>query len=333
MKQLPLTNPSFRYLEASFKGWLDVLGYAPSTVYNLPLHARELLHYLESEGVQRIGETTTSHIKSYYDKLNERHNVRRGGGLSDAHLNKHLQALRKFTDYLRQVGRLNLDVTAIKNIPQGKPQIDYLTTDEILLLFQATHQETDWGNLSEAKQKAIQSRDRAMLSIYYGCGLRRNEGVQLNVEDIHFDQRQLHVRKGKNYKERHVPISKKSLKYLTEYIYDHRPSLNLTGKQSALFLNYRGKRMQGQGLIIRLKRLQYLAGDIKLQEKEIGLHSLRHSIATHLLQAGMPLESISRFLGHTSLESTQIYTHLTGEKAQSFNNIPTYDNTQLSEDE
>ena len=71
--------------------------------------------------------------------------------------------------------------------------------------------------------------------------------------------------------------------------------------------------MQGQSLAVRLKLLQYYSEDSALQEKEIGLHSLRHSIATHLLQAGMPLESISRFLGHSSLESTQIYTHLSAE--------------------
>ncbi len=337
MKQLPIVNPSFRYLEESFKGWLDVLGYSPSSVYNLPLHVRELLHYLESQGVNHIKATTPNHIKTYYDKLNARSNLRRGGGLSHAHLNKHLQAVRKFTDYLRQVGRLDLDITGIKSVPQEKQLIEYLTEDEINLLFQTTYHEESSGNLSEAKQKAIQSRDRAMLSVFYGCGLRRNEGVHLNVEDINFEARQLHVRKGKNYKERHVPISKKSLKHLTEYVYDYRSYLNISGNQSALFLNYRGMRMQGQGMLIRLKQLQYLTGDTKLQEKEIGLHSLRHSIATHLLQAGMALESISRFLGHSSLESTQIYTHLTaeasGEGGQLFDNLPTYDNTQLSEDE
>ena len=88
--------------------------------------------------------------------------------------------------------------------------------------------------------------------------------------------------------------------------------------------------------MIRLRMLQYHTENIELQEKEIGLHTLRHSIATHFLQAGMKLESISRFLGHSSLESTQIYTHLAGipiERVQPFNNIPKYKIGQLSEDE
>ena len=94
--------------------------------------------------------------------------------------------------------------------------------------------------------------------------------------------------------------------------------------------------MQGQSLMVRLRMLQYHTENIDLQEKEIGLHTLRHSIATHLLSAGMKLESISRFLGHGSLESTQIYTHLAGvphKRSQPFSNVRHYESTQLSEDE
>jgi integrase/recombinase XerD len=100
-------------------------------------------------------------------------------------------------------------------------------------------------------------------------------------------------------------------------------------------------------MLLRLKRLQYLTEDLDLNNKEIGLHTLRHSIATHLLSAGMKLESISKFLGHSSLESTQIYTHLlqesdghahliaeaSSEGDQPYNNIPTYENHQPHEDE
>ncbi|MEQ9006631.1 MAG: tyrosine-type recombinase/integrase, partial [Ekhidna sp.] len=167
--------------------------------------------------------------------------------------------------------------------------------------------------------------------------LRRSEGVALDVVDVNFDRSVLHVRKGKNYKERFVPVSKTNLKYLSDYIYDHRPELLKGSKSDALFIGSNTiKRMQGQSLFVRLKRLQYYTGNVDLIEKEIGLHTLRHSIATHLLKAGMKLESISRFLGHGSLESTQIYTHITGirqEREQPFNNISNYDPIRLSEDE
>jgi len=337
MKKLALSNPSFRYLENSFKEWLDVQGYAESTVYNLPLHVRELLHYLETQGINQIKELNLQLIENHYQKLKERTNQRRGGGLSGGHLNKHIQALRKFTQYLRKVGRVQIPEINLKE-EETEHKIIYLTVDEINLLFKATYQQPEKKpNTSEAVYEAIQARDRAMLAVFYGCGLRRSEGVALDVGDINFDRSILHVRKGKNYKERFVPISKTNLQYLTEYVYDHRPELTLGSKVEALFISYTTtKRMQGQSLFIRLKNLQYQTGNIELQEKEIGLHTLRHSIATQLLQAGMKLESISRFLGHASLESTQIYTHLAGipiERVQPFNNIGNYDPIKLSEDE
>lgn len=122
-----------------------------------------------------------------------------------------------------------------------------------------------------------------MLAIFYDCGLRSNEGVCLDVGDINFDRSILHVRKGKNYKERFVPVSKTNLKYLTEYIYDHRPELLKGSRNEAIFISYQhNRRMQGQSLTIRLKILQHQTGDLDIQEKEIGLHTLRHSIATHL---------------------------------------------------
>lgn len=110
MKNLLLKNPSFRYLEQSFREWLDVLGYAPVSVYNMPLQIRELLHYPESKKIASIKELDIKHVKAHYNKLKERSNVRRGGRLSNDHLNKHIQALRKFTDYLRQVGRLFVSI-------------------------------------------------------------------------------------------------------------------------------------------------------------------------------------------------------------------------------
>lgn len=336
MKKLALENSSYKYLEKSFREWLDVLGYAPTTVYNMPNLIRELFYYLEKQQVGNIKELDISHIESYYQTLKERSNQRRGGGLSSAHLNKHIQALRKFITYLRKVGRLEIPQIKLAN-EENENKLIYLTEGEIRELFEATQKATSNKNKSAEVVTAIQARDRAMLAVFYGCGLRRTEGVSLDVGDINFDRSILHVRKGKNYKERLVPISKTNLKYLTEYVYDHRPELTKGSKVEALFIAYTStKRMQGQSLMIRLRVLQYHTDNIELQEKEIGLHTLRHSIATHFLQAGMKLESISRFLGHGSLESTQIYTHLAGipiERIQPHHNIPKYESTQLSEDE
>ena len=100
------------------------------------------------------------------------------------------------------------------------------------------------------------------------------------------------------------------MNYLQDYVFDYRPTLNKDKREEAFFISSRSKRMDAQSIALRLKLLQHRSNNIELQQKNIRLHVLRHSIATHLLQNGMSLEKISRFLGHSSLESTQIYTHL-----------------------
>ncbi|WP_462248924.1 tyrosine-type recombinase/integrase [Ekhidna sp.] len=311
MKKLTLNNPKYRYLEKSFREWLDILGYAPSTVYSIPNMIREFFFYLESCEVASIELVKPEHFERYLSKLKERSNDRRGGGLSGAHINKHIQALRKLIEYLDKVARVNISQVLLR-AEESDSRITYLTQDEIKMLFQATYQTELKARASDAVVEAIQSRDRAMLAVFYGCGLRRSEGVALDVGDINFDRSMLHVRQGKNYQERFVPISKSSLKYLVQYVYDHRGELLKGNRSDALFVSYTTpRRLQGQSLAHRLKQLQVMTGDLDLLEKEVTLHVLRHSIATHLLEAGMKLESISRFLGHSSLESTQIYTHLT----------------------
>jgi len=151
-------------------------------------------------------------------------------------------------------------------------------------------------------------RDRAMLTAFYSCGLRRNEAYHLDMGDIVLEKSILHVRKAKGYKERIVPITKQGLQHLENYLYDARPYF-CSDKNEAFFVTHYGKRLGGQQMLLRLKALVQSSGNATLQQKGIHLHTLRHSIATHLLQNGMRLERIKDFLGHSSLESTQIYTH------------------------
>jgi integrase/recombinase XerD len=312
MKNLNLKSDHYQYLEKSFKEWLYVLGYAQGTIYNLPLHVRELFYYLEQNNIHHITELDNELIKSHYDHLKLRSNIRRGGALSKASLNKHIQSFYKFTEYLRQSGRLLLPMLDLEWESDDTAEIEVLTQEEVQLLYKATygfHENTKWEPFS--------ARDRAILTIFYGCGLRRNEGYHLDLSDIDLDKRILHVRKGKANKERFVPFNKTNAKYLQDYIYDSRPQINIDKTNNALFISQRGVRMKAQSMSLRLKLLQQRTEDIQLQQKTVRLHVMRHSIATHLLQNGMPLGKISRFLGHTSLESTQIYTHLVEERSLS----------------
>jgi integrase/recombinase XerD len=243
--------------------------------------------------------------KAFITYVSERANQRRPGGLSNNHLNKYIQTLKLLSRYVRETGQgsFTLDMNMLRGEqPYLDGTRDILTQGEIKELYRAC-EFTPFTPLA--------LRDKAMLSIFYGCGLRRNEGVHLDMNDILFDKQLLYVRKGKHYKERYVPMSKKVMEDLSNYLGEGRPYI-LQGKDcEAFFISDRqNKRMQGQSLIVRLKRLQKLTANPTLKAKPIGLHTLRHSIATHLLQSGMKLQDIATFLGHSTLDSTQIYTHI-----------------------
>ena len=217
-------------------------------------------------------------------------------------MNKHQQALRKFKEYLQNHNYkdFNLHLKSEQNPTEEK--LNILTQSEIKELFQATSY--------SHSEKRFRLRDKAILTVLYSCGLRRTEAVSLDISDIFFDKERIFVRKGKNYRERYVPINRKNAEILEDYIYEARPEFYQSNLSEALFVNKNGTRMLGMSFANRLQKIVQATNNKNIVEKQITLHILRHSIATHLLQKGVPLESIKTFLGHSSLESTQIYTHL-----------------------
>lgn len=134
----------------------------------------------------------------------------------------------------------------------------------------------------------------------------------MNLSDVHLDNRLIHVKQAKGGQERFVPFGKATAKHLISYLYDARLSMTAlnNNKTGALLLSRNGNRINGLALNRRLKYMQAHTEDPILQQQDIHLHLLRHSIATHLLFEGMDLEKVARFLGHKSLESTQVYTHI-----------------------
>jgi integrase/recombinase XerC len=156
-------------------------------------------------------------------------------------------------------------------------------------------------------------RDRALLELLYGGGLRINELVMLDLWDLDLGAGYVRVM-GKRAKERLVPLGSQAVKALRKYLADARPRIlaNAAEKKinNAVFLNRWGDRLSARGC---RKILKKYAEKINL-ERKISPHTLRHSFATHLLNAGADLRSVQELLGHTRLSSTQIYTHVTGER-------------------
>lgn len=298
-KKITLNTVAYKRIEQGFKSWLATLGYAQSSVYGLPRRIREFLSWLEQEQITSIHTVSQSQTKAFIAQFKNRPHQRQTGGLSISYVNKQIHTLNLFFKYLHTTGQYEQNISHNKLKEAEIKKREILTKQEIAQLYQATD-----NNL-------IGMRDRAMLGIYYGCGLRKSEGLSLEVSDVLFERRLLYVRHTKNNHERYVPINLKVLQDLETYIYQARPlQLNETVNNPYLFISEQGKALKGASMISRLKTLQAKTGNPELENRPFGLHALRHSIATHLLQAGMELENIALFLGHKTLDSTQLYTHL-----------------------
>ena len=311
MTHTTIKNESYKEIIKDFKNWLDILGYSESSIKNLPNHLREFFHYLENEEINQINLINVQTIKEYYSHLKTRDNKSRDGGLSNTYLNKHIQALIKFNDYLKAHNAKPLPIHLKREEYNQRDSLQILTQEEIKALFKAT----EYSHQLER----IRERDKVLLVLLYSCGLRRNEAINLKIKDILFDKERIYVKKGKNYKERYVPVNKYNLKIIEEYIYDYRPAFYNYKQTENLLINYRGKPLQGQSLSNRLNEIATTTQNKNIIKKQITPHILRHSIATHLLEKGANIETISQFLGHSSLESTQIYTHLLEDKAKNNN--------------
>jgi integrase/recombinase XerD len=306
MKKLPLQQANYNYLETAFKEWLDILGFVKGTVNNLPTAVREFLYYLEQNKVSQINQLNHQHIKDYYNYLISRANARQGGALSTNYINSHFWALEKFFEFLHHKGTQNLPEVNLKRLKIQTLEREILTQEEIKELYTIVEN----GDYLTQKQEALNYQDKVLLTIYYGCGLRRTEGISVLVDDINFDTRVLHVKKGKYSKQRLIPFNKTAAKILQDWVFEYRTILVKDKTEPRLFINSFGIPYCATTLGERLKRIVSKSENIKLKEKNITLHSLRHSIATHLLANGMDIQKVQRFLGHSSLETTQIYTHL-----------------------
>lgn len=292
----PLTSNEHRLLQQGFAEWLALLGYAATSVVTLPRHLQEFLHHQEGHSKYGLPQLTAIDAMAFIRQQQTRIGIRTGRGFSAGHINKYIQALILFSRYIRESGKSGVGFT-LERLTDSRDPPAWLTRAEIRRLYAAT------------KDDVLGLRDRAMLSVFYGCGLRLQEGASLDLSDLLHDRKMLYVRRGKGYKERYVPIAEKSYADLVVYIDEARPQL-LQRPCNVLFIDAnKGRPITKQSLYLRIKGLVHQAGI----PKKVGTHTLRHSIATHLLQSGMTLERIRDFLGHVALDSTQIYTHLINE--------------------
>jgi integrase/recombinase XerD len=291
MKKLVLKTASYQALEQAFKSWLIALGYSESTCYNLPNLVREFLHYQEQEN-KELKDWQPMDFKAFMSYCKTRKNERRAGGLSSNHLNKIAHALDLFQQYLNKVNQLDF-YYKITRLKTETKVLNIFSPVQIKQLYEA------------CDETLIGYRNRVMLGLCYGCGLRRSEAVNLETSDLWRDKSLLQVRKSKTKKSRLVPITASLLDDFY-YYQDHIRPLFFKEKEMPYFLlSNRGKQLGKQALYMSFVSLLKI-----IDLPQTGLHTLRHSIASHLAASGMASEQIAQFLGHQTLDSTQIYVHL-----------------------
>lgn len=276
-----------------FKAYLRSVGYGKGSIDNMP---RCVASFLSYHNITAPKEATSAHITGFYEWLHTRPKARGGGTLSESHIAHHIYALRVFFGWLEATGQLKHSPISALSFKRGeKKSREPLSREEVTALFEAA--QTD--------------RERAVLHLLYSCGLRRSECAALDITDLHYRARMLYVRRGKGRKRRAIPITEKVADALECYYLAERSTAVMRPGQgnpgyrhpTAFLLNKVGGRMSGatcNDLIASLKKRAGL-------ERPVTPHYLRHSIATHLLEAGVPIEQVKDFLGHSTLEATQLY--------------------------
>lgn len=210
-----------------------------------------------------------------------------------------IAAARSFFKFMMSEGLISRDPTEnMESLNVGRSLPKPISIDQVKALLR----QPEGNPAPEAK------RDSAMLQLLYASGMRVSELVSLNVEDVNIVDGDVRCF-GKGKKERLIPIHKKAVAIVDEFIREARPRLLRRKEERALFLNRRGERLTRQGFWQILKEYAKAAG----LTSEVTPHTLRHSFATHLLSGGADLRSVQELLGHANISTTQVYTHLTTE--------------------
>lgn len=296
MKNLPVNNDQFARLLREFEQNVRVKGYSRGRNTQYPSCVREFLFFIETRDIIEIKEVKPIDVIAYYEYIRERPNQRREGGLSESMIGQHLFSLRIFFDFLIDSGQLENSPAHLPKFTIGKGKEREILTEE---------------EVKEVYKACSDKRERALISLAYGCGLRRSELAKLNLSDVVFHQAALYVKDGKFNKNRVVPLSDNVIQDLRDYAINFRPKL-ITPRTNAhldsFFLNNQGTRASGGNLSDLLKGILDRTQNPIILRKEITLHCLRHSIATHLLDHGASYEFIQEFLGHSQMDTSQLYS-------------------------
>ena len=281
--QIPLSS----WMRESLNNYVAQLALSKSapTIEAYHYDVAKFLEYLNAQQVRRLSSVKASHIVSYLGEC-------KLGGKSDSSINRYYMAIRSYFRFLRRDKKVVMDLTEDVTVPKNVQKAPYVPQlDDMDRLLSMPNMNTMKG-----------VRDQAILELLYSSGLRASELCDLSLDD--FKDGCVLVKCGKRGKTRTVPITLEAKSSILKYIEEYR------GKEAGpLFLTQLGRSMDRQRLAKLVKHYAKMAGI-----SEMTTHSLRHACATHLLDRGADLRLIQEVLGHSSIASTQRYTHLSSNK-------------------
>ena len=268
-----------------FREWMERINYSKGSVRSRNRHIKSFLQFIASKDITSLEGVSPSDLDEYNAHLHQR-------PIATTTIEAHISALKLLNQYRELYGQPPVMSKKLKVTKSIQTQRAIVSKSQITAMYEACEDDLyGW-------------RDRVILALYYGCGLRYREGEHVEQRDVNFNTGLLHIRKGKNYRERYVPMSPGVMRELRNWI-EHYQSM-FSGQTNLILSGRNGKQVKSSALNNRIKKLIEKVGI----DKRITLHSLRHSIATHLMEEGMKLEDIGRFLGHVTLETTQKYAHV-----------------------
>ena len=279
-------------LEETLECFLDYLsierGLAQNTIISYRYDLTKYISFLKKKKISSFNQTNKVLVNNYFVFL-------RGKGLEINSISRNLVAVKMFYRFLLMEGLIKEDITSLIEFPRVSKKLPHvLSLREInLLLDQANFK----GNLG--------LRNQAILELFYATGMRVSELIYLKINDINMENCMLKCL-GKGSKERIIPFGNKAYQSLNLYLDRVRPKLVKNPDEDTLFLNSRGERLSRQGVFYLVKLYAHKARI----EKKVTPHTLRHTLATHLLENGADLRSVQEMLGHSDISTTQIYTHV-----------------------
>jgi len=258
-----------------------------------------LITHLELIGVKNISQLELTHLRSWLA------NQQVKGGARTT-LSRRAVSVRLFTKWAVKNGFLEKDIAATLATPKG-----HRTLPEVLEIADAKLAMESMATRASEEETPISLRDVAMVEMLYATGARVAELCGLDLSDIDYDRQTIRVL-GKGNKERTIPLGNPAVKALKVWLKDGRESLTNEHSGNAVFLGARGKRIDQRAV----RTVVYEALSAIEGIERMGPHALRHSAATHLLEGGADLRTVQEILGHASLATTQIYTHVSTERLQ-----------------